>query len=209
MFTGIIQKIGQVQEIQETDNGQRFVVNVEGEFLDDVKNGDSIAINGACMTVVNVKEGHFEFDLMPESLEKTNLGKNSLLNLEKAMVLGAKIDGHLVQGHIDDLGEVLELTKKNKAVILSIKFPKGMERYLALKGSISINGVSLTISHLDIDNFSVDLIPHTLENTNLGKLKKGDKVNLEIDLIARYLEALLNSKEQETKYNYLKDRNLI
>lgn len=208
MFTGIIEEVGIVEGIEEKNALTTFTVKAE-ILAKDTKIGASIAINGACMTVTTIKDGRITFDTIQESLDKTNLKdlkEGAEVNLESALRFGEKLEGHLLQGHVDGEGIVHE---KNEQNILTIKFPKGMEKYLALKGSIAINGVSLTISHLEAGTFSVALIPHTLEKTNLKNLTKEDKVNLEIDVLARYLESLLDAKENETKYHFLQERNLI
>ena len=211
MFTGIISELGTIQRIITTESGKTFEVKA-GKILQNKKIGDSIAINGACITVTKLEKDHFEFDAIRETLQKTNL-KNlkeyDEVNLESAMVLGQTLDGHLVQGHIDATGTVEKFEKNKDQNTLTIKFPFNIAKYLAFKGSVCINGVSLTISELQEDAFSVELIPHTLENTNLKNLKKGDEVNLEIDLISRYLERLLDVKANEAKYEYLRERNLI
>jgi len=194
MFTGIIEEIGIVKNISPEKNVSIFEIETKS-ILKNKKIGDSIAVNGACMTITNIQKKIFSFDVMAESLEKTNLKnlkKSDKVNLESALKLNQSLDGHIVQGHIDATGIVQSLKKIKKHVILEIKFPKNLKKYIAYKGSITINGVSLTISDTKAETFKVDLIPHTLKITNLGKLKKHDKVNLEVDIIARYLETLLN-----------------
>ncbi len=211
MFTGIIKELGKVKRIDETEKIKTFLIKAS-EILDGKKIGDSIAVNGACMTITAIDTESFQFDVMEESLNKTNLSKliiGSIVNLESAMTLNQGIDGHLVQGHVDSTAEIIFIKKNGKNTEISIKTPKKLRKYIAFKGSITVNGVSLTVSKLEDKSFTVALIPHTLEKTNLKELKKGSIVNLEIDLIARYLENLLNQKEKETKYEFLKDRNLI
>lgn len=211
MFTGIVEKTGEIQKISNGKNTKIFVVKA-GSVLKTKKIGQSISVNGVCVTITAIKNGSFTFDAMPETLEKTNLGKlkiNDIVNLEPALKLNGELDGHFVQGHVDAQGKVVSLKKEKKHMILTIEFPKEISQYLAFKGSIAINGVSLTVSRLESKTFSVDLIPHTLAKTNLGKLKKGDKVNLEADVIARYLKRLLDCKESESKYEYLAERGFI
>lgn len=184
MFTGIIEEIGTI----EGRKGSTFKVRTKS-ILKEKQKGQSIAVNGACMTITKIGDKTFEFEVMSESLEKTNLGtikKNDKVNLESALKFGKEIDGHLVLGHIDEMGTV-EKIEKNR---LTIRTPRALKKFITYKGSISINGVSLTISRAEKTTFSVDLIPLTLKITNLGLLKKDDKVNLEIDMIARYLEKL-------------------
>ncbi|MBU1151239.1 riboflavin synthase [Patescibacteria group bacterium] len=206
MFTGIIKEIGKVTNAEKSGKNLKLKIQTQ-KILEDKKIGDSIAINGACSTIVELEDKEFTIEAMPETLEKTNLSlltKNSQVNLEDSLRMGDRLDGHLVQGHIDGMGEV-----KKSGQILQISFPKKLAQYLALKGSITINGVSLTISGLTENSLSVDLIPHTLKETNLSKLKTGNKVNLEIDTIARYLKSLLDNKEKETKYEYLTERGFL
>ena len=211
MFTGIIQEIGKIQKIEAKKGNKTFIIKAS-KVLKKKKKGQSIAVNGACMTIVKLTKTSFTFEAITESLEKTNLGllkTGDKVNLEPALIIGQELDGHLVQGHIDTKGTVISLKEEKDHTILRIEFPTEMARFLAFKGSISINGVSLTVSHLEENSFGVDLIPHTLKNTNLGMLKKGDQVNLEVDMISKYIERMLNHKENQTKYEYLKDRNFI
>ncbi len=211
MFTGIIQELGKITKIEKGKEKTTFTIKAK-EILEEKKVGQSIAVNGACMTITEIEKESFKFDAIPESLDLTNLGltkQDEEVNLEAALKLNQSLDGHLVQGHVDSMAEVLSFNKNNGKVVLKIKIPKGMEKYFALKGSISINGVSLTISFLNTSSFSVDLIPHTLKETNLKNLKKGNKVNLEIDIIARYLQRQLDNKEGESKYSYLLERGFI
>lgn len=210
MFTGIIQEKGIITD-RKKDKNITFSVKSK-KLLKNKKVGDSISVNGICVTITNIENETFDFDAMPETISTTNidgLEKGNEVNLEPALTLNQGLDGHLIQGHVDTTGEVQDLTNDKDEVRLTVKYPKKISEYLAFKGSITLNGVSLTISDLQTDTFSVDLIPHTLKITNLGKLKKGDKVNIEIDLIARYLKTLLDSKEKETKYEYLKERGFL
>jgi len=211
MFTGIIKEIGIITNIKKSGKNSIFTIRTKS-ILNNKKVGQSIAVNGACSTITKIAKNTFEFTAMPETLKRTNLKtlkKSSEVNLEDSLKLNEDIDGHLIQGHVDTEGEVTGLTKLKGRVILTIKYPKEIAKYLAFKGSISINGVSLTISDLTGEDFSVDLIPHTLKNTNLSSLKKKDKVNLEIDMIARYLKRLLDAKEKEFTYDFLKERGFI
>lgn len=211
MFTGIIKEIGKVKTISKGPNSSTFVIAAK-KVLTNKEIGDSIAVNGVCVTVTALDQNSFTFQAIEETLNRSNLKSleiNHEVNLEPALTLNQGIDGHLVQGHVDSEGIVEKLTIADKQAILTIKFPKNISPYLAFKGSITINGVSLTISDLQKETFSVSLIEHTLNNTNLKDLKQGDNINLEIDLIARYLKNLLDNKENEVKYEFLKERNLI
>lgn len=197
MFTGIIKELGTIKKIKKSKNFIVFTIETKN-ILKGKKEGQSIAVNGACMTIRKIYDNKFfEFDSMQETLDKTNfksLKEKSLVNLESALRLSQELDGHIVQGHVDTTGEIKSFKQKNKRTILKIQTPKSLKKYITLKGSICINGVSLTISDLDKETFSVDLIPMTMRKTNLGILKKGDKVNLEADIMAKYLETLNNNK---------------
>ncbi len=207
MFTGIIKELGKVKKITKSSQSATFVIQAKS-ILKNKKIGESIAVNGVCVTITKLTKGNFEFEAIKETLDISNLKSLEIddeVNLEPALTLNQSLDGHLVQGHIDTEGTVENYNENT----LTIKFPKQISDCLAFKGSITVNGVSLTISDLQDSTFSVSLIPHTLKNTNLKNLKKGDKVNLEVDLIARYLKNLLDKKDNEAKYEFLKDRNLI
>lgn len=193
MFTGIIREKGIIANIEKFKTKTIFTINSK-QVLKNKKIGDSIAVNGVCVTATKKNENSFSFDAIKETLNKTNFKfskKGDKVNLESALTLQSAIDGHLVQGHVDNTGTVKNLSTVKNRKILTIEFPKELKKYMALKGSIAINGVSLTISELGTKTLSVDLIPLTTTNTNLGSLKKGDKVNLEIDIIARYLEKII------------------
>ena len=192
MFTGIIQSIGRVTAIEKKQNLITFKIESVKKFSPKI--GASIAINGACMTVTSAKDNHFTFDCIAESLKLTNLGTlkiNDEVNLEPALKANQELDGHLVQGHIDCQGSVKSMTAQKNKFTLEITHPTKIAKYLALKGSITINGVSLTITKITPKSFAVELIPHTLKETNLKNLQKKSKVNLEVDLLARYIERLL------------------
>ncbi len=207
MFTGIIQEVGKVIKTEKTSAGLSLCIESK-KVIENKKIGDSIAINGACLTVVKLDNNSVTFDVITETINKTNLKNLEIgdeVNLEAALTLNQGIDGHLVQGHIDCEATV----EKFENSILTIKFPPEIAECLAFKGSVTINGVSLTISNLQNETLSVSLIPHTIENTNLKNLKKGNKVNIEVDLIARYLKNMMEKRDNEAKYEFLKERNLI
>ncbi|MFA6917499.1 MAG: riboflavin synthase [Candidatus Gracilibacteria bacterium] len=211
MFTGIIKEVGRIEKIKSGKNIKTFTVKADFA-IKDKEIGQSVAVNGVCVTITGLTKNSFDFDAMQETLERTNLGSlksKSKVNLEPALTLNQSLDGHLVQGHVDTQGKTTSLKNDKKHTILTIEFPVEISKYLAFKGSITINGVSLTISRLEEKTFSVDLIPHTLAKTNLGELKKGDKINLEVDIIARYLKRMLDCKEGEFKYEYLVERGFI
>lgn len=207
MFTGIIQELGEVTNIEDKQNLKIFTIK-SSKVVKDKKIGDSIAHNGACLTITDFTEEGYKCEAIEETLKVTNLGSlkvGDIVNLEESLKMGSSLDGHFVQGHVDNMGTVADWKENN----LEIIFPPELAKYLSYKGSVTINGVSLTISKLNEKSLEVSLIPHTLEHTNLGKLKKNDKVNLEIDMLARYLESLLNSKNSEAKYEFLKERGFI
>lgn len=211
MFTGIIQEQGEIKDIQDSKKGKIFSI-LTNTILENKKIGDSIAVDGVCTTITKIDDKTFDFYAMPETLDITNLSLYKIgdkVNLEPPLTLNQALDGHMIQGHVDTACTVHGLENENDKTRLTITFPKELSDCLAFKGSITINGASLTISDLQRDKLTVDLIPHTLEITNLSELKKGDKVNIEVDLIARYLKNLLDSKEKEAKYEFLKERGFI
>jgi riboflavin synthase len=200
MFTGIITAVGQITSAQAKGDGLYLVVEVPAGYLDDVALGDSIAIAGACMTATQFNGNTFSLDISRESLNKTvGLDKVGPVNLEKAMRLNDRLGGHLVSGHVDGVGKVVHFSQvANDAYgswLLRIEAPKDLAPFLAYKGSIVVNGVSLTVNKTeDSPNacvVDINLIPHTLQSTTLGRLKQGDAVNLEVDLIARYVARML------------------
>jgi riboflavin synthase len=202
MFTGIITAVGQITSAQAKGDGLQLVVEVPEGYLEDVTLGDSIAIQGACMTATQFKGNTFALDISRESLNKTvGLDKVGPVNLEKAMRLNDRLGGHLVSGHVDGIGKVAHFSQvANDAYgswLLRIEAPKELAPFLAYKGSIVVNGVSLTVNKTeDSPNaciVDINIIPHTLQNTTLGKLNQGNAVNLEIDLIARYVARMLES----------------
>lgn len=205
MFTGIVAAVGQIKQVQtihpgQADSGVRLLIEVGGLDMSDVKLGDSIAIEGACMTVTSLPESqHFTADVSRESLNKTmGLQKPGPVNLEKSLKIGDQIGGHLVSGHVDGLGQVIKFEPVGESWLLLLQAPKSLGMYLAYKGSITVNGVSLTVNEVkDIETgteFSINVIPHTMEVTTLQHLKPGCEVNLEIDTIARYVQRMLHYK---------------
>ena len=195
MFTGIIQAVGRIRDNEEIGDGLRIHVEAPDLGLDSVKIGDSIAINGACMTVVEVDEKRFKVDVSAESLEKTaGLDGWGYVNLEKAMRLGDRLDGHIVSGHVDGVGEVEVMEQKAESWHLVVRCPMKLAKFLAYKGSITINGVSLTINSVEDTpagtRVSINLIPHTFEHTSFKYTKKRDLVNVEVDTVAPYIERM-------------------
>lgn len=204
MFTGIVSGLGRITESaalgDDAAHGRRLSIETPPGYLADVQAGDSIAINGACMTVTTLAAAAngFSIDVSAESLSKTTgLAAPGPVNLEKAMRASDRLGGHLVSGHVDGIGRVSHFAAVGESWELRILTPRELARFVAYKGSITVNGVSLTVNHVidqaDGCELSINLIPHTLENTTLGRLAAGDAVNLEIDLIARYVERMLGS----------------
>jgi riboflavin synthase len=197
MFTGIITHKGKIGKIQISPNNVNcifFTVEVDNDFVRDLKIGDSIAHDGACLTVIELEENSFKLQLIPETIARTNLKNKTVgdyINLEKAMIVGARLDGHIVQGHVDGVGIVSDFVQEPDNWVLQIHVPEDLRKYIAYKGSISINGVSLTVSQKTEQGLEVSLIGLTLTKTNLGDLKVGDLVNLEVDVIARYVENMI------------------
>ena len=203
MFTGIITGVGRIAAIDalgsSSQHGKHLTVYCPPGYLEDVALGDSIALNGACMTVTHIDTGAntLGFDVSAESLARTaGLDAPGPLNLEKALRANARLDGHLVSGHVDDTGQVTHFAQVGESWELRVLAPVSMARYLAVKGSITVNGTSLTVNRVDDSaegcEVSINLIPHTVQNTALGSLREGSRVNLEIDLIARYVERMLS-----------------
>lgn len=213
MFTGIIQELGTIQKIEKLEGLTRLTIHAPKILSTSSKKiGDSIAVDGACLTVTSLTTETFTAEAIPESLKKTIIGnytEGTKINLESPVKIGDTLDGHMVQGHVDFTSTVKSSQKDGDSLIIGINFPIEQSRYFALKGSVTINGTSLTISYLGNDYFEVSLIPETINNTNLSLLKEGSPVNIEIDLIARYLDRLLEGKEKEIKYSFLKQRNFI
>jgi len=194
MFTGIIQTIGKISKIESNDSNSRIVFEVEKFILDDIRIGDSISVNGVCLSVIKKTEDTFSVDLSNETMRLTTfsvLKVNNNVNLEKAMILSDRINGHFVSGHIDGTGIIKEKKKEGRSTFFLIEFPQDLKKFVSKKGSISIDGVSLTINITQGNSFGVNIIPHTLSETIMSEYKEGDKVNIEVDLIARYLDKLI------------------
>ena len=194
MFTGIIQTIGKISKIESNDSNSRIVFEVEKFILDDIRIGDSISVNGVCLSVIKKSEDTFSVDVSNETMRLTTfsvLKVNNNVNLEKAMILSDRINGHFVSGHIDGTGIIKEKKKEGRSTFFLIEFPQDLKKFVSKKGSISIDGVSLTINITQGNSFGVNIIPHTLSETIMSEYKEGDKVNIEVDLIARYLDKLI------------------
>lgn len=196
MFSGIVAALGRIVDVSPRETGKRLTIEAARLGLSDVAIGDSIAVNGVCLTVVTLDSEHFTIDVSLETLRCT-VGLDSLgeVNLEKALRLADRLGGHLVSGHVDGVGEVVSFDPVGECRELVVRAPDELARYIARKGSITVDGVSLTVNRVDGGAFSINLIPHTLEATTLKRLSPGARVNLEVDLIARYVERMLFAHE--------------
>ncbi len=206
MFSGIIEEIGVVKK-----RNSNLVIGAK-KVLEGLKVGQSIAVNGACLTVTSVTGENFSVDIMPETLRRTNLGLlhyNDPVNLERALVLGGRLGGHIVQGHVDDVGKVISLTPEEKAIIMRISAPLRLMPYIVEKGFIAVDGVSLTVIESDEVSFKVSLVPYTYNNTTLGFRKPGDIVNLEVDIIAKYVERFQKGKKQGLTLDFLAEHGFL
>jgi riboflavin synthase len=196
MFTGIVREVGTVVSVEGGGEGVRVVVEAPATAAETAL-GDSISIGGVCLTVTANEAGALAFDAVPETLRRTSLGRleaGSHVNLEPALKAGDPLGGHMVQGHVDDVGRVASVEPEGEGARVTIDAPSELRRYLVEKGSVTVEGVSLTVAALTDDGFAVALIPHTLAVTTLGALTAGDQVNLEVDVLAKYVERLLASR---------------
>ncbi|HMG58804.1 MAG TPA: riboflavin synthase [Burkholderiales bacterium] len=195
MFTGIIAAVGKISRIESAKGGLRLAIDAGKLGLSDLKVGDSVAVNGVCLTVVKRGKKSFGVDVSRETLRCTAaLEQLAEVNLEKALRLSDRLDGHLVLGHVDGVGKVVRFEAVGKSRLLGVRAPADLARYIARKGSITVHGVSLTVNAVKGVEFEVNLIPHTLAATTLKDLRMGDRVNLEVDPLARYAERLLGKK---------------
>ncbi|MDT0457220.1 riboflavin synthase [Streptomyces sp. DSM 41527] len=201
MFTGIVEELGEVVAVDNLGDASRF--RLRGPVVtEDAQHGDSIAVNGVCLTVVEAADGEFTADVMAETLNRSSLGAlaaGSRVNLERPMALGGRLGGHLVQGHVDGTGTIVDRTPAEHWEIVKIALPAALSRYVVEKGSITVDGVSLTVVEAGDDFFTISLIPTTLALTTLGIKKAGDPVNLEVDVLAKYVERLLGRGSGDLK----------
>jgi riboflavin synthase len=194
MFTGIIEAVGHIAALDSRGGDVHLRVHAADLDLSDVKPGDSIAVSGVCLTAVELGSHEFAADVSGETLSRTTLGKlnvNDKVNLERALTPTTRMGGHMVSGHVDGVGEVVSREDDARSVRFAIRAPDSLCRYIAEKGSISIDGISLTVNQIKVDVFDLNIVPHTLANTTMADFKPGRQVNLEVDVIARYLERLL------------------
>ena len=201
MFTGIIEGLGTITELRQSGQGKRLAL--EADFLlSNTKIGDSISVSGACLTVVAIEGKCIKVDVSPETLAMTTFGRSKIgdrVNLERALRLSDRIDGHLVSGHIDGMGTIKHKKNTGNAIIITIGVPESLSRYMIKKGSVAVDGISLTINNLGLDGFDVSIIPHTAKLTTIGFNKVGDLVNIETDMIGKYVERFVTNNDKETE----------
>lgn len=210
MFTGIIEEVGKVEEISKQGRTLKLRIKAR-KILNDLKVGDSININGACQTIIETDGDSFTVEAVEETLRKTNLGQlktDDLVNLERALRFSDRLGGHLVTGHVDCVGKIKSIAKKNGSFLYEFELPEKFMGYLVEKGSVAIDGISLTVVNVLKGSFTISIIPFTLENTTLGTKKVGDLVNVETDLIGKYVERILASKKDkfEITEEWLKEK---
>jgi len=196
MFTGLIEERGRVAEVERTAGGGTRVWIEAHTVLDDAKIGDSIAVNGCCLTVAALRPGRWAADTVPETLARTAIGDwapGRHVNLERSLKLDQRLGGHLVQGHVDGVGDVVAMTPEGEGMRMRLTVPEPLRRYVAMKGSLAVDGVSLTVAGLTADGCEIALVPHTLEVTAADAWTPGGKVHLEVDLLARYIARLLEA----------------
>lgn len=201
MFTGIIEAVGRIKKIEAVGGDMRLHVDAGSLDMSDVQLGDSIAVNGVCLTAIEFDNKHFAADVSNETIKLTSLkdlAVGSEVNLEKALLPTTRLGGHLVSGHVDGLGEVLSIKEESRSIQLMIRAPQELKRYIAMKGSICIDGTSLTVNKVTGTDFEINIVPHTQQQTIIKHYKPGTKVNLEVDLIARYLERLLMNQDDNS-----------
>ena len=196
MFTGLIEEIGRVLWIRATERGTQLQIAAP-QISEDIRKGDSLSVNGCCLTITGQRDAQLTFDLLDETLDRTNLRalrRDSLVNLERALIAGDRLGGHFVQGHVDCALRVLAFEQNGTDHRLEIELPAEFAHYVAYKGSIALNGISLTIAEALPRSFSVWIIPHTKRHTNLDQISVGDQVNVEFDLLAKYVERMMTRK---------------
>jgi len=212
MFSGIVKGLGRVIESTERGGDRRLIIGTAGVDLGEVVSGDSIAVNGVCLTAIEPGGDAFKADVSAETLGRTTLAGvrvDDVVNLEASLRLGEVISGHLVYGHVDGVGEVVDVQRAARSIALTIAIPEPLSRYVAVKGSITVDGVSLTINAVTSDRFTVNVIPHTREVTVISGYHQGSPVNIEVDMIARYLERLLSGGTESLSLETLKRHGFI
>ncbi len=211
MFTGIVEELGKVILIEKNAKSAKIKISVT-LVSEDLKIGDSVAVNGVCLTIVNFSSNHITAEIMLETLKRTSMRgikSGDKVNLERALRVNDRLGGHIVSGHVDGIGKIISKKYVGIAEVFDISYSLEIQKYLAKKGSVAIDGISLTIVEIKDDYFRLSLIPHSLNNTTLGFKKNGDLVNIEIDILARYIERLFNSKKSKERKPKISERFLI
>ena len=207
MFTGIIEDVGRVTSVQSDK-----IAIAAGDILQGIEVGESIAVNGVCLTITSFDTNLFSVDIMPETVERTNLGLlrvGDRVNLERPLSLGERLGGHLVQGHVDDTGRVASIKWSNRAMIIRFEAPPEVMRYVVEKGFIAVDGVSLTVVAKDTSSFQVSVVDYTQEHTTLGSRQVGDRVNLEVDIIAKYVEQVSQARSPSITMDFLQEHGFL
>jgi len=210
MFTGIIEGLGSVKSLIRRGDDSSLEIDVPFDMTD-VKPGDSMAVNGACLTITTLRGGLFTADVSAETLSKTNLGRlrvGEKVNLEKALRMSDFLGGHLVLGHVDCVGRICEKEVRSNSIIFGVEIDRGLDRYIVEKGSVTVDGISLTVNRYENNRFYVNIIPHTAKMTTLGFKQRGDFVNIETDILAKYIEKMLHPK-QEMDMNFLSEHGFL
>ena len=205
MFTGIVEELGNISQIKKTDTGKQFTITAKA-IMDDLKVGDSVSLNGVCLTVTTYDESSFNLDLVKETLKKSNLGdlkKGNSVNLERAITLSTRLGGHILQGHVETVGVIMDKVPLGDGATFSVGIDPGFIRYCISKGSIALDGVSLTIASMSENIIKIALIPHTLEMTTLGLKDVGDSLNIETDIIGKYIERLMSFEDEDDQMEEL------
>jgi riboflavin synthase len=203
MFTGIIEEIGTIEKVSPISGGMRLTIRAK-KIIEDIAVNDSICIDGVCLTATRVNHNSFQVDAVGATLDKSTFNRikaDALVNLERSVRLSDRLGGHLVQGHVNGIGTISEIKKLGENYLVKIIIPEELERYLIKEGSIAINGISLTIADLNNNEISISVIPHTWQNTNLKDKKVNEKVNVEIDILAKYVEKLLTKRNDNSDKN--------
>lgn len=208
MFTGLIQEIGIIKQIKKTDHHVALTCSASKELLQGYKVGDSMAINGACLTAITITDSDFTVEIMPETFRKTtfsNLSVHAKVNLERAMSADARFEGHIVSGHVDVTARLIKKVKRENAALLTFYYPPQVQGEIVPQGSVAINGISLTVSSVEPGTFRISLIPHSMNHTNLGQLKQGEYVNLETDILGKYIKAMMGTEKRQLLSKYMKE----
>ena len=205
MFTGIVEELGNISQVKKTDTGKKITITAKA-IMNDLKVGDSVSVNGVCLTVTTYDENSFNLDLLKETLKKSNLAdlkKEDCVNLERAITLNTRLGGHLLQGHVETVGVIMDKVPSGDGATLSVGIDPGFMRYCISKGSIALDGVSLTIASMSENIIKIALIPHTLEWTTLGLKDVGDSLNIETDIIGKYIERLMSFEDEDDQMEEL------